>query len=94
MVLEILEKKILDFGIFFSKILNFLKILSYNFQSRKHILTLREVYDFESAKKPFKIIELDSVLFSLVIIGKQRSYLLRTISYRVLFLTVPPKLQC
>ena len=46
MVLEILEKKILDFGIF-SEILNFLKILkimSYNFQSRKQILTLRGVY--------------------------------------------------
>ena len=45
MVLEIL-KKILDFGIF-SEILNFLKILkimSYNFQSRKQILTLRGVY--------------------------------------------------
>ena len=46
MVLEILEKKILGFGIF-SEILNFLKILkimSYNFQSRKQILTLRGVY--------------------------------------------------
>ena len=45
MVLEILEK-ILDFGIF-SEILNFLKILkimSYDFQSRKQILTLRGVY--------------------------------------------------
>ena len=46
MVLEIWEK-ILDFGIF-SEILNFLKfflkIVSYNFQSRKQILTLRGVY--------------------------------------------------
>ena len=46
MVLESLEKKILDFGIF-SEILNFLKILkimSYNLQSRKQILTVRGVY--------------------------------------------------
>ena len=42
-------KKILDFGTF-SEILNSLKILknlSYNFQSRKQILTLRGVYIFE-----------------------------------------------
>ena len=40
-------KKILDFGIFFSKILKIMKILKiliYNFQSRKQILTLRGVY--------------------------------------------------
>ena len=42
-------KKILDFGIF-SEILNFLKILkimSYNFQSRKQILTLRGGYELK-----------------------------------------------
>ena len=49
MVVEILENKffILDF---FSEILNFLKILkimSYNFQSRKQILTLRGVYELK-----------------------------------------------
>ena len=46
MVLEILEKNS-RFWNFFSEILNFLKILkimSYNFQSRKQILTLRGVY--------------------------------------------------
>ena len=46
MVLEILEKNS-RFWNFFSEILNFLKILKimrYNFQSRKHILTLRGVY--------------------------------------------------
>ena len=40
-------EKILDFGIFFSKILKIMKILKiliYNFQSRKQILTLRGVY--------------------------------------------------
>ena len=37
-------KKILDFGIF----LKILKIMSYNFQSRKQILTLRGVYWLEN----------------------------------------------
>ena len=44
MVLEILGKKILDFGKKISEKVNFLKIMSYNFQSRKQILTLRGVY--------------------------------------------------
>ena len=45
-------KKILDFGLF-SEILNFLKILkimSYNFQSRKQISTLRGVYFLKISK--------------------------------------------
>ena len=48
MVFEIWGKN-LDFGIF-SEILNFLKILKimgYNFKSRKQILTLRGVYETE-----------------------------------------------
>ena len=43
-------KEILNFGIFFLEILNFLKILkimSYNFQRRKQILTLRGVYNIK-----------------------------------------------
>ena len=50
MVLEILEKNS-RFWNFFSEILNFLKILkimSYLFQSKKQILTLRGVYGIKN----------------------------------------------
>ena len=43
MVLEISEKNS-RFWNFFSEILNLLKIMSYNFQSKKQILTLGGVY--------------------------------------------------
>ena len=56
MVLEILEKNSRLWN-FCSEILNLLKILSYNFQSRKQILTLRGVYElriFEFIKTFFR----------------------------------------